>query len=104
MRVFPIGFALIVVAALSAERGAQAQTYCAVYETGTQSCGIPTLQACYQSLSGMGGSCVPDQSAQVPDNLIQRMERRRMEQLGPPPSPQDQQPGGLNWMPPPPGQ
>ena len=84
---------------------ADAQTYCANFNDGTQSCGIPTLESCQQSISGVGGYCGPDQSAQLPPNLLQRLERRANPNSQPAqPDAPSTQPGGLNWMPPPPGE
>lgn len=31
--------------------------YCAVYNDGTRNCGFPTMQACRQAVSGVGGAC-----------------------------------------------
>jgi hypothetical protein len=98
--------ALLAAVAGSAPLPAAAQ-YCANYTDGTKSCGIPTLQSCEQSLSGVGGYCGPDQSAQIPDNLMQRWRQERDssgQRFLHPPRPSEDQPGGLNWMPPPPGQ
>jgi hypothetical protein len=102
MKLLAIGVALLSVAASGAPDVA-AQPYCAFYNDGTSSCGIPTLQSCDASISGVGGYCGPDQSAQLRPNLIERLEQDNL----PPPqlrpnTPQSQQPGGLNWMPPPP--
>jgi hypothetical protein len=84
-----------------------AAQYCANYTDGEKSCGIPTLESCQQSISGVGGYCGPDQSAQIPDNLMQRWRQERDssgQRFLHPPRPSEDQPGGLNWMPPPPGQ
>jgi len=99
MRQIVISFALVVAAMVGAPSAAHAQTYCAVYPGGDRSCGIPTLQACQRSISGAGGSCQIDQGAHLRPNLIDRLEGGRRNRPAP-----DQQPGGLNWMPPPPGQ
>ena len=96
---------LTALSALSFE--AHAQPYCANYIDGERTCAIPTLEMCQQSISGVGGYCGPDRSAQIPPNFLQR----QMEQQDPsgqralhPPDPSQSQPGGLNWMPPPRGQ
>jgi hypothetical protein len=47
--------------------------YCANYNDGSQSCGIPTFQSCLQSVSGVGGSCGPDNTSQLRPNLMQRL-------------------------------
>jgi hypothetical protein len=39
--------------------------YCLLDRSGGRSCGIPSLQACEQSLSGVGGSCQIDDSAEL---------------------------------------
>jgi hypothetical protein len=46
--------------------------YCAEYNDGSQSCGIPTFQACLQTVSGVGGNCTPDNTSQLRPNLMQR--------------------------------
>ena len=79
-----------------------AQPYCAFYNNGTQSCGIPTLQSCDESLSGVGGYCGPDETAAIPHNLMQRWradpDRPRLFAPEPPPG----MPGGQEDLPPPP--
>ncbi|MGE3146935.1 MAG: hypothetical protein AB7K35_15265 [Pseudorhodoplanes sp.] len=71
--------------------------YCAVYNDGSQTCGIPTFQSCLQSVSGVGGNCTPDDSAQLRPNLLQRMFG--LNQDGEVPATRDPDP-----MPPPPSQ
>jgi len=65
--------------------GAQAASaaYCAMYHDGSRSCGIPSLEMCRQSVSGVGGSCMEDFTDQIPPNFIQRARR----QQAPPPVP-----------------
>ena len=58
--------------------GVSAQPYCAFYSDGTTACGIPTLQICDASISGVGGYCGPDQTSQIPPNFIQRLERNNL--------------------------
>ncbi len=99
--------ALAMLARLPASAGAT--TYCANFDDGTQTCDIPTLETCEQSIEGVGGSCGPDPHTNLPPNLLQRMIKRAdpdsaLLQPPAPPAPSSQQPGGLNWMPPPPGQ
>ena len=50
---------------------ADAQPYCALYNDGAKSCGIPTLESCQQSISGVGGECATDTTSQLPPPLIQ---------------------------------
>lgn len=50
-----------------------AAQYCAIYNDGSQACGIPTFQSCLQTVSGVGGTCSPDNSSQLRPNLLQRM-------------------------------
>ena len=100
------GAAALIAGTLLMPAAAHAQ-YCAHYSQGTSDCGIPTLQMCQQSVSGVGGYCVPDQSSQIPPNLIQRRRQQRGQSGQPylhPQQPREDMPGGLNWMPPPPGQ
>jgi hypothetical protein len=86
---------IIAAATLAGLSGASGQ-YCANYSDGTQNCGIPTLESCQQSVSGVGGECGPDNSAAIPRNLMQRLFQPQPQT---PPSIQDPDP-----MPPPPQQ
>jgi hypothetical protein len=58
-------FVILAFATLAALHGAEAQPYCAAYEDGTKSCGIPTLQECTRSISGVGGTCIVDDTAEL---------------------------------------
>jgi len=77
--------------------------YCANLDTGARSCGYATLESCEQTLSGIGGSCGPDELSQIPPNLMQRLMRRRPD-APPPPGPPSSNPDNPDWMPPPPGE
>ena len=103
MKLLAIGVALLLSIAPSGAPHVSAQPYCAFYNDGTSSCGIPTLQSCDASISGVGGYCGLDQSSSLRPNLIERLEQDNLPpRLLQPNTPQSQQPGGLNWMPPPP--
>jgi hypothetical protein len=83
--------------ALLVTSGAKAQqAYCAFYNDGTESCGIPTLESCEDSVRGVGGRCHPDDSAQIPPNFFQRWQRAQ-QAFQRPSSP------ALDNVPPPPG-
>jgi hypothetical protein len=100
MRWHSMVLVLLAAAALGAPP-AQAQPYCANYDNGSRECGIPTMQSCQQSLSGLGGVCEPDATAQ------QRPDFFRILPPPPgvaPPPPNPNNPNDPNWMPPPPGQ
>lgn len=60
-----------------------AAQYCAVYNDGSQSCGIPTFQSCLQSVSGVGGNCVADNTSKIPPNLMQRWFNRQQNESPP---------------------
>jgi hypothetical protein len=96
---------LLFAGALDARRTIQAQPYCANYSDGTQSCGIPSLAGCEQSVSGVGGYCAPDTSSQLRPNLVEswRAQQRGQQGVMPPPG-QGTPQSNPNWMPPPPGQ
>jgi hypothetical protein len=94
-----IVLALPIAAALALPSEATAQPFCANFSDGQRACGIPTFQSCLDTISGLGGSCGPDVTSQIPPNFMQR--RRMRNNFDRPPS---QQPGGFDWMPPPPGQ
>ena len=84
---------LLLILALDGRNEARAQQYCAQYNDGTSDCKIPTLAECEQSVAGVGGSCVPDTTAQAGEGTPQRLFPRLI------PS---QQPPNQDWMPPPP--
>lgn len=75
IRTVTMGLALGFV--LFAAHGAQAQNYCANFYDDTQTCGIPTLQECERTVSGVGGDCVIDDSAEIPRGqpLLRPLER-----------------------------
>ncbi|MBX9844975.1 MAG: hypothetical protein K2Z80_24510 [Xanthobacteraceae bacterium] len=91
----------ILLAAFHARTAAQAQTYCAMYDNGSKSCGIPSLDGCRQSVDGVGGYCIPDQTSQMRPDLIDPLRRPMPTPDALSPSP-DSSPGDLDWMPPPP--
>lgn len=102
MRRHSMVLALLAAAAPFAQPAAQAQPYCARYDTGSRECGIPTLQSCQQSLSGLGGVCEPDVTAQRPPDFFRILPPPPG--VAPPPPPDSNNPNNPNWMPPPPGQ
>lgn len=79
-----------------------AAQYCMLDDSGGRTCGIPTLQQCEQTRSGVGGSCEVDDSAQLGPPIkgpFQRMFERAAEEdsYNKPSSPD------LDDVPPPPG-
>ena len=98
------GAVLVLFSAPDATQIASAQPYCAVYDNGSRGCGIPTLQSCQQSVAGVGGICEPDYTAQMrPDFFSGRRLRQAIEGDNPA-SGENNQPGGPDFMPPPPDQ
>lgn len=80
-----------------------AAQYCMIDESGGRTCGIPTLQQCETTRSGVGGSCEVDDSAQLGPPVkgpFQRMFERAEQNSDyrKPSSP------ALDDVPPPPGQ
>jgi hypothetical protein len=67
--------------------------YCAEYYDGSSNCGIPSLQECEQTISGVGGQCNVDPGPR-PQNPIQRMFRPQqtpvVPDIDPPPPPPDE--------------
>ena len=41
--------------------------WCAAYRNGSNNCGFTTIEQCQASVSGVGGSCVPNQFYTGPD-------------------------------------
>ena len=41
--------------------------WCAAYRNGSNNCGFTTFEQCQASVSGVGGSCVPNQFYTGPD-------------------------------------
>lgn len=80
-----------------------AESYCMLDDSGGRTCGIPTLQQCEATRSGVGGSCEVDDSAELRPPIkgpFQRMFERAAEQdagYQKPSSPD------LDDVPPPPG-
>jgi hypothetical protein len=100
MRMPLTGFTLFFAVALCNGPCAQAQPYCAMYSDGERNCGIPTWQSCQQSISGVGGFCVPDTTAvQQPTPMDGRFARPFTPGAAAPGQGDPQDP---NWMPPPP--
>jgi hypothetical protein len=96
--------AVFLVIAIDVPHPVQAQPYCAVYDDGSKSCGIPSLASCDQSVSGVGGICAPDETSQLQPDLFNR--RRLFQPLQDGTSPdQGGTPGGnLDQIPPPPNE
>ena len=96
-----IGFFVLLAFAGDTSHVVQAQAYCAMYDDGSKNCGIPTLDSCRQSISGVGGYCAPDQTSQMRPDLFERprLFPEPQNPSQPPTSPQDP-----SWMPRPPGQ
>lgn len=92
---------LVALFVIATPHDADAQSYCAMYYDDTKTCGIPTLQECEQSVSGVGGDCTVDDTAgtsqgQTLQGPLQRLfEQRQFDNK--PSSPQ------LDDVPPPPG-
>jgi hypothetical protein len=64
MRSIAIGLFVLAASTLTSHVVQSAQ-WCAQYDNGTSDCGIPTLASCQQSVSGVGGVCVPDRRSQM---------------------------------------
>jgi hypothetical protein len=90
---------LVAVMAPVAARG----DYCAQY-AGVTDCGYPTLEACRQTISGVGGECIPgfgpagSNSGGPAPNLFQRWREQQQPLQYPDPA---QLPGGTAIPPPP---
>src|SRR5688572_16761048 len=97
-------FAVALLVATMAPVTARAD-FCAQYADVTD-CGYPTLEACRQTISGIGGQCIarfgpPGTTPGAPaPNLFQRWRERDQPLQCPDPA---QVPGGVA-IPPPPGQ
>lgn len=88
---------------LAIPRTAMSQPYCMMDTSGGRTCGIATLQQCEATRAGVGGTCVPDDSAQLAPPIkgpFQRMFERAAERDA-----EDQWPRSpdLDDVPPPPG-
>jgi len=92
------GFALFFV--LFVVRDAQAQNYCAKFYDDTQTCGIPSLQECERTVSGVGGDCMIDDSAEIPRGRSMLRPIERLLEQGPDGRPHSP---ALDDVPPPPG-
>jgi hypothetical protein len=52
--------AMLAVLGVAPTSRAQSQLWCAEYDDGTRNCGISSEQSCRQSVTGVGGVCVPE--------------------------------------------
>jgi hypothetical protein len=100
-RLVIVGFAAVLALASDATHVVQAQTYCAMFDDGNKSCGIPSLDSCRQTISGAGGYCTPDMTSQKRPDVFDGSRLFPRPQTPAPPAAGPQDP---NWMPPPPGQ
>jgi tetratricopeptide (TPR) repeat protein len=63
VRPLAVAAAALAVAITVIEAGpAQAAAWCARYQTGASNCGFASQSQCLAAISGIGGSCVPDES------------------------------------------
>jgi hypothetical protein len=101
MRSGLICLASLLAVVLGETRLAGAQPYCAMYNNGSKDCGIPSLEACRQSVDGIGGRCEQDFSSQMRPDFFQRP---RLFQPAPDSAPADSgnSQGNLDFVPPPP--
>ena len=101
-RILGLSLLALLAGAIDAQHAIRAQTYCAEYDDGNKSCGIPSLASCQQSVSGVGGICTPDETSQLRPDFFNRRRFFQPLQDGTIPD-QGGTPGGdLNQMPPPP--
>lgn len=70
--------------------------FCALYSGGNQQCGFPTFESCQQAVSGLGGMCIQATVDVSRQNLLQRLEQPRQQNLPP------EDLSGGTWVPPPP--
>jgi len=98
----PFFVAVLLTLAIDALHPTQAQSYCAMYNDGSKSCGIPSLASCQQSISGVGGICTPDESSQLRPDFFNRRRLFQPLQEGNPPDQGGTLGGNLDQMPPPP--
>ena len=64
---------ILAIAALLATAQAAPAAYCAMYFNGSRACGIPSLEMCWQSVTGVGGTCEQDFTDRIPPNFVQRL-------------------------------
>jgi len=98
----PFLVAVLFALAIDAPHPTQAQGYCAMYNDGSKTCGIPSLAGCQQSISGVGGICTPDESSQLRPDFFGRGRLFQPLQEGAPPDQGGTLGGSLDQMPPPP--
>jgi len=93
--------AVLFALAIDAQHPTRAQSYCAMYDDGSKSCGIPSLASCQQSVSGVGGNCMPDESSQLRPDFFNRRRLFQPLQDGTSPDQGGTLGGNLDQMPPP---
>ena len=58
--------------------------WCAAYRNGSNNCGFTTIEQCQASVSGVGGSCVPNQFYTGPDKTSAQRSPRQAQRKPPP--------------------
>jgi hypothetical protein len=58
--------------------------WCAAYRNGSNNCGFTTIEQCRASVSGVGGSCVPNQFYTGPDKTTAQRPQRQVQRKPPP--------------------
>lgn len=61
------GLSVITLFLIAAPAAADPYKWCAAYRNGSNNCGFTTFEQCQASVSGVGGSCVPNQFYTGPD-------------------------------------
>jgi hypothetical protein len=58
---------MIILFLIAGPAAADPYKWCAAYRNGSNNCGFTTIEQCRESVSGVGGSCVPNQFYTGPD-------------------------------------
>ncbi|MFY9687243.1 MAG: DUF3551 domain-containing protein [Pseudolabrys sp.] len=57
--------------------------WCAAYRNGSNNCGFTTIEQCRASVSGVGGSCVPNQFYTGPDKTSAQRSPKQVQRKPP---------------------
>ena len=82
MRMMFAAAAILVGGALDCRAADDPYRWCANYRNGSSNCYFITHKQCRESVSGVGGTCVPNPSYNGPDSPSKMMTKKRNQRFG----------------------
>jgi len=79
-----IAASLISLFLIAGPAAADPYKWCAAYRSGANNCGFTTIEQCQASVSGVGGSCVPNQFYTGPEKTSAQRPQKQAQRKPPP--------------------